>query len=72
MCPPKNKALLYLQEGVEHDRDGDVDVVVAHVVAEVHLGVRLREADDGLDVPHRDGHLWVGWRGLRVWLERGV
>ena len=41
----------YLREAEQHDPDRDVDVIVADVVAEAHLGVGLRHAaDDRLDV----------------------
>ena len=48
--------LLRVDEGLEDDPDGHVDVVLVHVLAQVHLGVGLRQPDHALDVPHRDGH----------------
>lgn len=47
--------LLRVDEAFEHDADCHVDVVLHHVVTQVHLGVRLRHADHRLDVAHRDG-----------------
>ena len=47
--------LLRVDEGLEDDPDGHVDVVLVHVLAQVHLGVGLRQTDHALDVPHRDG-----------------
>lgn len=35
---------------------GHVDVLVIHVLPEVHGGMSLRHADHGLEVSHCDGH----------------
>jgi hypothetical protein len=43
-------------EALQHDPDGRVDIVVVHVVAEVHSRVRERHAYHGLDVPHANLH----------------
>ena len=48
--------LLRVDEGLEDDPDGHVDVVLVHVLAQVHLGVGLRQPDHALDVPHSDGN----------------
>ena len=47
--------LLRVDEGLEDDPDGHVDVVLVHVLPQVHLGVGLRQPDHALDVPHSDG-----------------
>ena len=46
--------LLRADEGLEAHADGEVDVVAAHGLAQVHACVRLGHADDGLDVAHGD------------------
>jgi len=50
-----DRELLGLDEALEHHADGDVDVLVPHDFPQMQPRVRLRHADDGLDVPHRDG-----------------
>merc|ERR1711916_310286 len=47
--------LLRVDPRVEHDGDCCVDVVLADVLAEVHLCVCLGHADDGLDVADGEG-----------------
>ena len=51
---PHDAVLLRVDEALQHDADGHVDVVLLYVVPQVHLGVGLGHADHGLDVPHRD------------------
>ena len=48
------RVLLRVDEGLEDDPDGHVDVVLVHVLPQVHLGVGFRQADHALDVPHGD------------------
>lgn len=52
---PHDAELLGVDEALQHHPDGHVDIILHHVVAQVHAGVRLGHADHGLDVPHRDG-----------------
>lgn len=52
---PHDAELLRVDEALQHDPDGHVDVVLQHVVPQVHLGVGLGHADHGLDVTNRDG-----------------
>lgn len=60
-CPPylahapHDAELLCVDEALQHHPDGHVDIVLHHVIAQVHAGVRLGHADHGFDVPHRDG-----------------
>ena len=46
--------LLRLDEGVQQDSDGEVDVVTSDVLSEVHLGGCLRHSQNGLDVSDSD------------------
>lgn len=52
---PHDAELLRVDEALQHHPDGHVDVVLQHVVPQVHLGVGLGHADHGLDVAHGDG-----------------
>eukprot|EP00960_Hanusia_phi_P052506 761500-Hanusia_phi.AAC.2 len=51
---PLHAVLLRGDERVQHDADGQVDVVVSHDLSQVHARKRLGHADDALDVPHGD------------------
>lgn len=52
---PHDAELLRVDEALQHHPDGHVDVVLHHVIPQVHAGVSLGHPDHGLDVPHRDG-----------------
>lgn len=52
---PHDAELLRVDEALQHDPDGHVDIVLQHVVPQVHLGVGLGHADHGLDMTDRDG-----------------
>jgi len=51
-----------LDEAVEHNTDGEVDIVLTDVLTEMHLGGGLRHTQDGFDVSHGDGD---STRGVR-------
>ena len=42
-------------EAFQHDADGHVDVILVHVITQMHASMRLRHADHRLDVTDRDG-----------------
>eukprot|EP00968_Pinguiococcus_pyrenoidosus_P029055 scaffold8278_cov258-Pinguiococcus_pyrenoidosus.AAC.3 len=48
--------LLCLDEGLEHDSDRRVHVIVPHLITEMHPRMGLRHSHDGLDVTHGDWH----------------
>lgn len=58
-----HRVLLGLDEGLEGDTDGQVNVIGTHMVAQVHLGVGLGHAHDALNVPDGDGD-GAGGEGL--------
>lgn len=64
---PHDAELLRVDEALQHHPDGHVDVVLQHVVPQVHLGVGLGHADHGLDVANGDGD---AARGL--WTRSGT
>lgn len=49
---PHYAKLLRVDEALQHHTDGHIDVILQHVVPQVHAGVCLRHADHGLDVSH--------------------
>ena len=51
-----HRHLLRLDHRLEEHGDGEVDVVVAHVVAQVHARRRLRHPNERLDVSDGDAH----------------
>ena len=55
--------LLRVHERLDRHPDGHVHVVLVDVLAQVHARVRLRYADDGLDVAHGDRYA-AGHHGL--------
>lgn len=52
---PHDAELLRVDEALQHHPDGHIDIVLHHIVPQVHAGVSLGHADHGLDVTHRDG-----------------
>lgn len=48
--------LLRCDEGVEGDPDGHINVLVRHVLPEVHLRVGLALPQHALEMPHSHGH----------------
>ena len=48
--------LLGLHKGLEHQPHSYVDVVVGHLVTQVHLCVGLRHSDNRLHMSHHDVH----------------
>lgn len=48
--------LLSVDEGLEDEAEGGVDVIVGDVLTQVETGVGLSETHHRLDVAHRDGH----------------
>lgn len=60
---PHDAELLRVDEALQHHPDGHVDVVLQHVVPQVHLGVSLRHADHRLDVADSDGDAARGLLG---------
>lgn len=64
---PHHAELLCVDEALQHDPDGHVDVVLQYIVPQVHFGVSLRHADHGLNVTNRDGDAACGlWHQTRV------
>lgn len=59
---PHDAELLCVDEALQHDPDGHVDVILQHVVPQMHLGVSLRHADHGLDMTDCDGNAACGLR----------
>ena len=53
---PHDRVFLSVDKALEHHSDGHVHVVAMHVLPEVHPGMGLRRAYDGLNVPHCDGN----------------
>ena len=49
-----DRLLLGLDEAFQHDRDGEVDVLVFDVVGKTHPGMGLGHPDDRFDVPWGD------------------
>ena len=43
--------LLSVDEALQHDPHGHVDVILTDELPQMHLGVRLRDPDHALDVP---------------------
>ena len=58
--------LLRGDEGLEHDADGHVDVVLVNVVPQVDPGVGLGHPDHRLNVTHRDGNTARRLRGQKA------
>lgn len=52
---PHDAELLRVNEALQHDPDGHVDVVLQHVVPQVHLSMGLSHADHGLNMTDCDG-----------------
>ena len=50
----RNRYLLRLEETLQKHVNGKVDVIGADIVTQVHLCMRLRHAQDGLDVADGD------------------
>lgn len=60
---PHDAELLCVDEALQHDPNGHVDVILHYVVPQVHLGVSLRHADHGLDVTNCNGDAACGLLG---------
>lgn len=60
---PHDTELLCVDEALQHDPDGHVDVILQHIVPQMHLGMSLRHADHGLNMADCDRN---AARGLRT------
>lgn len=47
--------LLCVNETLQHHPDGHVDIILHHIISQVHTGMSLSHPDHGLNVPHCDG-----------------
>ena len=53
---PHDAELLCVDEALQHDSDGHVDIILTHIVPQVHLCMCLCHADHGLNVTNCDGN----------------
>lgn len=53
---PHYAELLCVDEALQHDPDGHVDIILQYVVPQVHFGMSLSHADHGLYVTNSDGN----------------
>lgn len=52
---PHDTELLRVDETLQHHPDGHVDIILHHIISQVHTGMSLSHPDHGLNVPHCDG-----------------
>lgn len=51
---PHDSIFLCVNEALQHDSDGHVDVITVHILPQVHSGMRFSNTDYGLNVTHCD------------------
>lgn len=57
---PHDAELLCVYEALQHDPNGHVDVILQHIVPQVHLGMGLRHTNHGFNVTNCDGDAACG------------
>lgn len=57
---PHYTELLCVDEALQHDPDGHIDIILQYVVPQVHFGMSLGHADHGLYVTNSDGNATRG------------
>ena len=64
-----DRVLLGVDEALQHHTNGHVDIIVVHILPQMHLCVGFCAANDGFDVPHSD---WDAASPLREYNRTGL